>query len=278
MTGHTIFAPTPPNPPISGQCTPLRSLPCTPEGREKERQKRIPGRSDHFRWLTSRAKLRLNLDSGARWSPRHQSWVCLARGKLVVAVVRIAITSGNAKSRITAIYSPAVYHPWFSYRTSLHQPPPSKDDHYRSLFLQASSPSADHIAAFEKLFPSLPDPVPLADVLSELRSNLEAFPQAMLGEVGLDRVFRVPFDYYAEQRRLTPFVVPFDHQLAILEAQLDLAAELGRNVSFHSVKSQLVTQDLLARMQAKHKDKWSRISIDLHSCGVSPETWRDIEA
>lgn len=154
----------------------------------------------------------------------------------------------------------------------------SKDDHYRSLFLGHSSVSAaDHIAIYEKLAPELPVPVSLAHVLSELRRNLEAFPGAMLGEVGLDRVFRVPFDYHAARRQLTPFTVPLEHQLAVLEAQLDIAVELGRNISMHGVKSQAATLALLARMKAKHGGTWSRINIDLHSCGLSPETWRDIE-
>jgi Tat protein secretion system quality control protein TatD with DNase activity len=112
----------------------------------------------------------------------------------------------------------------------------------------------------------------------ELRRNLEAFPHAMLGEVGLDRSFRVPFDYLASPRQLTPFVIPLHHQLVILEAQLDLAVELGRNVSLHSVKSQLYTIELLQRMQQKYLDGWSRINIDMHSCGLSPDMWRDIEA
>ncbi|KAG6873214.1 hypothetical protein C0995_001568 [Termitomyces sp. Mi166 len=166
------------------------------------------------------------------------------------------------------------YHPWFSYRISV-SPLISKDDHYRSLFLNSPSPPEDHITAFEKLLPLLPDPVSLTDALMELRRNLEAFPEAMLGEVGLDRVFRVPYNFYAEQRHLTPFVVPFDHQLTILEAQINLAVELGRNISLHSVKCQLGTVDLLDRMKTKHGDKWSCINLDLHSCGVSPETWRD---
>ncbi|RDB29053.1 Cut9-interacting protein scn1 [Hypsizygus marmoreus] len=172
------------------------------------------------------------------------------------------------------------YHPWFTYRISIH-PSTSKDDHYRSLFLPTSSQDQcqdpAHISAYQRLLPLLPDPIGLDYILSELRRNLEAFPEAMLGEVGLDRAFRVPFDYYAERRELTPFTVPFDHQLAILEAQLELAVELGRNVSIHSVKSQLATAELLAKMQIKHQENWSRISLDLHSCGLSPESWRDIE-
>jgi Tat protein secretion system quality control protein TatD with DNase activity len=169
------------------------------------------------------------------------------------------------------------YHPWFSYLIST-QPGPSKNDHYQSLFLGALLPQPDHTEDLHKLINLLPDPIPLGNIISGLRHNLEAFPEAMLGEVGLDRIFRVPFDYYANPRQLTPFTIPLDHQLEILEAQIDLAVELGRNVSFHSVKSQLATADFLKKLQRKHGDRWSRISIDMHSCGLSPETWRDMEA
>jgi Tat protein secretion system quality control protein TatD with DNase activity len=86
----------------------------------------------------------------------------------------------------------------------------------------------------------------------------------MLGEVGLDRIFRGPIDYFAQQRELTPFVIPLAHQLVVLEAQLDLAVELGRNVSVHSVKSQLNTMELLDRMAKKHGDRWIAISVDMH--------------
>ena len=99
----------------------------------------------------------------------------------------------------------------------------------------------------------------------------------MLGEVGLDRVFRVPFDYFASPRRLTAFTIPLAHQVAIMEAQMEIAVELGRNVSVHSVKSQQATLELLGRMKAKFGEKWNRISVDMHSCGFNPQTWRDIE-
>lgn len=171
----------------------------------------------------------------------------------------------------------AGHHPWFSHLIST-QAALSKDDHYRSLFLGTSPAKPEHVQAYQRLLNSLPEPTPLSDVLIKLRRNFEDLHQAMLGEVGLDRSFRVPFDYFASPRQLTPFVIPLDHQLAILEAQLDLAVELGRNVSFHSVRSQLCTAELLQKMQQKYHDGWSRINVDIHSCGLSPETWRDIEA
>lgn len=100
----------------------------------------------------------------------------------------------------------------------------------------------------------------------------------MVGEVGLDRAFRVPVDYYASPRVLTSFSIPLEHQLTLLEAQLELAVELGRNVSIHSVKAQQATTDLLAKMKKKHgAEIWNRISVDMHSCGLSPQTWRDLE-
>lgn len=177
------------------------------------------------------------------------------------------------------------YHPWFTHWISLSPGTPlSKEEHYRALFLTGSG-STSHtddrqdgqLAAFEKLLPSLPEPTSLADLLSNLRSNLEAFPTAMLGEVGLDRTCRIPFDYNASPRMLSPFMIPFEHQLAVFEAQVQLAVELQRNVSFHSVNARKATIDVLARMKERHGPAWSRISVDMHSCGLSVEMWREIE-
>lgn len=168
---------------------------------------------------------------------------------------------------------PAGHHPWFSHAIAT-QPFTSKRNHYQTLLLGSESPDLE---AFEKLLPHLPEPNLLSDVVQELRDNLRSFPDAMLGEVGLDRSFRLPIDYDSSPRELTPFTIPLEHQLTILEAQLDLAVELGRNVSFHSVKSQQATVALLDKMRSRHSERWRKISIDFHSCGFSPETWRSIE-
>lgn len=77
----------------------------------------------------------------------------------------------------------------------------------------------------------------------------------MLGEVGLDGGARMKWPKSArhlyeekyplpdakegveedEWSRLTPFKVSMEHQKMIVEAQLEVAIELGVNVSFHSV-------------------------------------------
>lgn len=176
------------------------------------------------------------------------------------------------------------YHPWFTHwiclKTGL-----SKEAHYGSLFLENDS-KPDIVDACNKLIPYLPEPIPLDTILAELRQNLSEFPNAMLGEVGLDRACRVPYmapspPPYVEhdnRRELSPFTIPLSHQLAILEAQLDIAVGMRRNVSCHSVKSQQATADLLIRMKNKHGQvAWEAISIDLHSCGFSTQSWLDVE-
>ncbi|KAI6047873.1 hypothetical protein EDC04DRAFT_30655 [Pisolithus marmoratus] len=58
---------------------------------------------------------------------------------------------------------------------------------------------------------------------------------------------------------------------------MNMAVELGRNISLHSVKSDQATLDLFNRMHERHQANWLQISIDFHSCGASTETWRVIE-
>ncbi|KAE9409112.1 Metallo-dependent hydrolase [Gymnopus androsaceus JB14] len=144
------------------------------------------------------------------------------------------------------------YHPWFSHLISIRGDL-SKEDHFRELFRPSS---AEDLAELNALLPGLSDPIPLDNVLQEVRQNLEAFPNAMLGEVGLDRSFRIPYDY---------------------DASPHLAVALGRNISLHSVKAHQATMELLASSKAKHGVQWNKISLDMHSCGFSPEMWKDIE-
>ena len=132
--------------------------------------------------------------------------------------------------------------------------------------------------ALERLLPDLPEPILLSDVLKNLHTNLTDFPNAMLGEVGLDRSFRIPWSPDPNiKRKLSDFTVPLEHQMRVLEAQLQLAVELKRSVSFHSVKSQQATLQLIDRMSKKYGEGWDMISLDMHSCGMSPEMWLILE-
>jgi len=93
----------------------------------------------------------------------------------------------------------------------------------------------------------------------------------------LDRSIRIPYDYDATPRVLSPFYIPFEHQSRIFEAQLELAVELKRNVSVHTVKAHDATLQLFERMADKFGDRFWDVSLDLHSCGLSPQMWKDAE-
>lgn len=127
------------------------------------------------------------------------------------------------------------------------------------------------------MLPSLPTPTPLRHILAELRNNLERHPQALLGEVGIDKSFKLPSspagytrdpairgpnggppqeggDSHAlglRGRGLTSLATPLSHQLAILTAQVEVAIELRRNVSFHSVRAGGATIEWFNEMAAK---------------------------
>ncbi|KAL3461497.1 hypothetical protein BJX64DRAFT_260691 [Aspergillus heterothallicus] len=163
------------------------------------------------------------------------------------------------------------WHPWFSHQilddkfaeldTCGESAAEAKKAHYSRVL----KPSPD-----DAFISSLPEPKPLSQLISETRSRLLAFPAALVGEVGLDRAFRLPQPWTQEEtearnegmtpgsregRRLSPHVVRIEHQKAILEAHLRLAGELQRPVSVHSVQGHGAVFELFKSLWKGHERK-----------------------
>lgn len=161
------------------------------------------------------------------------------------------------------------WHPWFShqlYNDYDVDASPDAVEHYKSVLV----PTPDDLQFME----ALPAPRSLRQFLQETEARLKQFPHALVGEVGLDRSFRLPEgpsamtgdmasktggseeDYTPgsrEGRPLTPYRVNMDHQKVILRAQLGLAARLGRPVSVHSVQAHGIVFELMQSMWKGHE-------------------------
>ncbi|GAA6059450.1 hypothetical protein JCM10212_005389 [Sporobolomyces blumeae] len=187
-------------------------------------------------------------------------------------------------------------HPWFSHpisfepRTSL----PSREDHYRSVFSipnrdaldgadAESNPASSSAAALDRLLPYFPDPVSIEDVLSQLERDLSTTDsdRSMVGEIGIDKAFKIP--HAPNLIALDPTLpknsdlqTPIAHQVKVVEAQLDAAIRLRKNVSFHSVRATQDTTELLNRCK-KDKAGFREIHVCLHSFGASPEAARQVQ-
>ncbi|KFH42736.1 Cut9-interacting protein-like protein [Hapsidospora chrysogenum ATCC 11550] len=195
------------------------------------------------------------------------------------------------------------WHPWFSHQlyddttttsTSTTTPPSSlttynpgdtttatdedllaaKKAHYATVL----TPSPDDQAFIS----SLPTPTSLSSFLSSTRSLLTSHPFALVGEIGLDKAFRLPRPWEEhhsnsrpdsaganslnppsrddtltpggrEGRLLSPHRVRPHHQQAILSAQLRLAGDLGRPVSLHGVQAHGLLYDTVAACWKGHE-------------------------
>ncbi|KAJ4377074.1 Cut9-interacting protein scn1 [Didymella sp. IMI 355093] len=166
------------------------------------------------------------------------------------------------------------WHPWFSHQMYIsddHEGDQqnltgeAKIKHYQKIL----QPSRSELSEEDlRIFNALPDPTPFSVFLSQTRKHLEDHPYSLVGEVGLDRSFRIPEawvpDLWAtrnstltpggrEGRRLTPFRCQPAHQKEILKRQLQLAAELKRAVSVHGVQAHGLVYEALHELWKGHE-------------------------
>ncbi|KAF2996837.1 hypothetical protein E8E13_003493 [Curvularia kusanoi] len=184
----------------------------------------------------------------------------------------IKSSNPDSWSREECIVPSFGWHPWFSHSMYIseddNQQPltgAAKIEHYQQV-LQPSrrEPSEEDL----RIFNALPDPTSFSVFLAQTRRHLQDNPFALVGEVGLDRSFRIPEawgpDTWAkrdskltpggrEGRRLTPFRCQPAHQKEILKRQMQLAAELGRAVSVHGVQAHGLVFEALQELWKGHE-------------------------
>lgn len=148
-------------------------------------------------------------------------------------------------------------HPWFSHLFYI-EGTPTKEEHYKKVLKPEPS---------NELLATLPDPISLhkhKDRFLEIinKHNFEIYG---IGEIGLDKLFRVPNNGYcgnlnfplSTENKLSACRVDINHQLDVFKFQLTLAEQLKKQVSLHCVKAHGLLFD-----QVK---KFSNITVILHS-------------
>ncbi|KAF2456256.1 cut9 interacting protein Scn1 [Lineolata rhizophorae] len=190
------------------------------------------------------------------------------------------------------------WHPWFSHqvfvddgrgdgRSALQED--AKVDHYRSVLTAQGNETLDRDFCLK-----LPDPRPLSEFIAETRDYLKRYPHALVGEVGLDKSFRLPEAWLPhehasrdetltpggrEGRKLSPHKVQVEHQKRVLKAQLQLAGEMQRAVSVHGVQAHGIVFETLQetwrgherRVQSRRERKRRGSAPNAHS-GEEPAT------
>lgn len=160
------------------------------------------------------------------------------------------------------------WHPWFSYQLfddRIVNEKPDAITHYKDVL----SPMPED----EAFLKTLPKPTSLTQFLAETEKRLIQYPFALVGEIGLDKSFRLPEQWRPDEvesrdpsrtpgsrdgRKLSHYKVQLAHQEVVLEAQLRLAAKMKRPVSVHSVQAHGAVYSVLQRLWSGHEKLSSR--------------------
>ncbi|CAG8499068.1 13173_t:CDS:10 [Ambispora leptoticha] len=178
------------------------------------------------------------------------------------------------------------FHPWYAHTLTLQEGKVDKNSHYRTVFQPtptATTINNDKDDQLDALIPLLEEPIIFKECLNKLESLLKTHTSALVGEIGLDKSARLK---HPETLKLTVYQSNIQHQLALFEAQFDIAAKYQRAISVHCVQTTGYIADLIQRKikQQQEQEKEDNKSpqpllpprICLHSYGGSVDTIRSL--
>ena len=142
------------------------------------------------------------------------------------------------------------------------------ETHYNQVLTAKIAPEKrDMIQALDR-------PFPRDEWVNNLKQRLTDHPQALVGEVGLDRAARLLPGGAIEWHGVKPTSVQttIEHQMDVLRIQLEIAREFQRAVSVHCVQASGHLLQILQEMVPKKKKKEARppVRLCLHSFVGSP--------
>ncbi|KAF5692975.1 Cut9-interacting protein [Fusarium denticulatum] len=188
-------------------------------------------------------------------------------------------------------------HPWFSHElfddslenltyVSSEDIEAAKAQHYKAVLSPAPTDPA--------FWRDLPVPIALSTFIAETRALLLEDPYAMVGEIGLDKPFRLPMQWTdprpapdpdrtpggRQKRPLSQHRINITHQKAVFMAHLKLAGELGRPVSVHGVQVHGILYDALTECWKgyelkgrRSRDKEKKEGKAEQRAGVAPKPY-----
>lgn len=155
-------------------------------------------------------------------------------------------------------------HPWYCHLFCVGEGAVEKRSHYQSVLEYK-----DQEGGFEAILEALPEPIPLEKYIEE---EFDGSLVDVVGEVGLDKLFRLPENgYYVQSEnraRLSRVKVKMSHQITVFKRFCRLAVETGKPISIHDVKCHGTLFDIcLAEIKPDN-----RVKICLHSYTGSLQT------
>ncbi|QIX01184.1 hypothetical protein AMS68_006701 [Peltaster fructicola] len=209
------------------------------------------------------------------------------------AELQDANTDWSSQHRIIPAFG---WHPWFSYQMFFPA------DHGHATVLAAEQKTAHYLSVLtprpdDAVLHQLPDPSSFDEFMQQTETYLNRYPLALIGEVGLDKAFRIPEHWLPqhlnarddsltpggrEGRKLSPYRVSMEHQKKILKAQLNLAGRLGRAASVHGVQAHGIVYETLAETWKGHerqviskRDRKKATLTGLHDGGLADDDDQD---